>query len=135
MALFWLYSMYFVLFSLIEKSTKQLHKSYNKNDFILQNFIPDLFLYMEETGNWQLLDSRNIPGYVTQNFSTDALYCGYCVIFSSNEAKDKLFINPVTDWVNLSKYVSRHEKPNTSHSSSVIAGENIERVKSGKASL
>ena len=60
MALFWLYRMYFVLFSLIEKSTKQLHKSYNKNDFILQNFIPDLF--MEETGKHPHQFS---PGYAT----------------------------------------------------------------------
>ena len=71
--------------------------------------------------------------WLRYSVSTDALYCGYCVLFSNKEAKDKLFINPVTDWVNLSKYVTRHEKPNTSHASSVIAGENFERVKSGKS--
>lgn len=45
----------------------------------------------------------------------DALYCAPCLLFGKSDAKEKTFINPVTDWSNISGYFKRHEKSDSSH--------------------
>jgi hypothetical protein len=38
-----------------------------------------------------------------------------CLLFGKSDAKEKTFINPVTDWSNISGYFKRHEKSDSSH--------------------
>lgn len=45
----------------------------------------------------------------------DALYCAPCSLFGKSDAKEKTFINPVTDWSNISGYFKCHEKSDSSH--------------------
>jgi hypothetical protein len=45
----------------------------------------------------------------------DALYCATCVLFGRKESKEKLFINKVTDWLNLVCFVKRHLKDRSPH--------------------
>jgi hypothetical protein len=45
----------------------------------------------------------------------DALYCAPCSLFGKSDAKEKTFINPVTDWSNISGHFKHHEKSDSSH--------------------
>ena len=45
----------------------------------------------------------------------DALYCAPCSLFGKSDAKEKTFINPVTDWSNISGYFKCHKKSDSSH--------------------
>ena len=57
---------------------------------------------------------------------TDAVYCVFCVLFGvrRTDNKDKSFsINPVRDWSNFPKYVSRHTSSSSSHHGCVAAAE------------
>ena len=62
--------------------------------------------------------------------SEDALYCGPCVIFGRNEAKEKLFINKVTDWSNLSCFVKRHLREGSPHFNYQAMADNFVHINS-----
>ncbi|KAJ8317583.1 hypothetical protein KUTeg_005487 [Tegillarca granosa] len=47
--------------------------------------------------------------WMRYSVSKDAVYCVHCVLFGSAESKEKSFIAPISDWVNFSTYVKRHE--------------------------
>jgi len=65
----------------------------------------------------------------------DAVYCIYCALFGSqrSDAKERTFgkSSPVSDWTNLSKFVSRHTAQTSSHHDNVRAGEEFIRVGEG----
>lgn len=72
--------------------------------------------------------------------SCDAVYCAPCVLFGSqrDDAKERTFtkLSPVTDWSNLSKYVSRHLSEGSSHHDNVRASERFLRMQeTGKADI
>lgn len=62
--------------------------------------------------------------------SEDALYCGSGVIFGRKEAKEKLFINKVTDWSNLSCFVKRHPREGSPHFNYQAMADNFVHINS-----
>ncbi|KAJ8317225.1 hypothetical protein KUTeg_005129 [Tegillarca granosa] len=63
--------------------------------------------------------------------SKDAVYCVHCVLFGSAESKEKSFIAPISDWVNFSTYVKRHEL-SSSHNHNKTFSERFLGVATGK---
>ncbi|MES9906785.1 MAG: DUF4371 domain-containing protein [Sedimenticola sp.] len=66
--------------------------------------------------------------WLRYSVSEDSLYCGYCALFGKTDTKEKQFMNPVTDWKNLGKYIKRHEESGSQHHGCIIAGENFVKV-------
>lgn len=86
-------------------------------------------------GNW--LGKHTWMKY---SMSCDAVYCAPCVLFGSqrDDAKERTFtkLSPVTDWSNLSKYVSRHLSEGSSHHDNARASERFLRMQeTGKADI
>ncbi|XP_063416002.1 zinc finger MYM-type protein 1-like [Mytilus trossulus] len=64
--------------------------------------------------------------------STDSVFCAYCVLFTSEDAKEKSFsASAITDWKNLLSLARFHENL-SQHRGSLIAGEDFLRVKKDK---
>ncbi|VDI62435.1 Hypothetical predicted protein [Mytilus galloprovincialis] len=64
--------------------------------------------------------------------STDSVFCAYCVLFTSEDAKEKSFsASAITDWKNLLSLARFHENL-SQHRGSLIAGEDFLRVKRDK---
>ncbi|CAG2233165.1 unnamed protein product [Mytilus edulis] len=61
--------------------------------------------------------------------STDSVFCAYCVLFTSVDAKEKSFsASAITVWKNLLSLARFHENL-SQHRGSLIAGEDFLRVK------
>ncbi|XP_071148256.1 zinc finger MYM-type protein 1-like [Mytilus edulis] len=75
---------------------------------------------------------QNHP-WMRYSVSTDALYCAYCVLFSSKDSKEKSFSKtPVSDWKNLPLIVKRHES-STQHQGCVVSSSEYLRIMENKS--
>ncbi|KAJ8317973.1 hypothetical protein KUTeg_003064 [Tegillarca granosa] len=63
--------------------------------------------------------------WMRYSVSKDAVYCVHCVLFGSAKSKEKSFIAPISDWVNFSTYVKRHEL-SSSHNHNKTFSEDIQ---------
>lgn len=70
--------------------------------------------------------------------SLDAVFCAPCVLFGSQrpDVKDKTFglSSPVSDWINLSRCVSRHIQEGSKHYEHVMSADEYVRIQTGKSS-
>ncbi|KAJ8318219.1 hypothetical protein KUTeg_003310 [Tegillarca granosa] len=69
--------------------------------------------------------------WMRYSWHEDAVYCGPCFLFGRKDAKEKLFINPVNDWSNLSCFVKRHLKSESPHYIYHGMAEDFLRVRNG----
>jgi hypothetical protein len=67
-----------------------------------------------KNGNKQKVQSAWFKDHKWLRYSVlnDALYCAPCLLFGKLDAKEKTFINPATDWSNISGYF---KFPNSKH--------------------
>ncbi|KAJ8317654.1 hypothetical protein KUTeg_005558 [Tegillarca granosa] len=68
---------------------------------------PDIACITEMSGI-KRKPSKNVSvdnQWMRYSLHEDAVYCGPCFLFGRKDAKEKLFINPVNDWSNLSCFV------------------------------